>query len=175
MSDANGREASRAGPQRADGRSMRISASFHHHSRRDSLSSDTARVTIKKISFNPTSRRSSHVPAGGGAEQPVVSGASGQVARVFGTYNSTRSEPDRPPSRAGVPYHGRTSRGAGCTAASPPCPGKPPRGAIVPRARKNPHPLSGKSRSLDDWSSLIARPLSISKALAGYRYFWTVS
>jgi len=31
---------------------MRISASFHHHSRPDNPSSDTARVTIKKISVN---------------------------------------------------------------------------------------------------------------------------
>jgi hypothetical protein len=43
-------------------------------------------VTLKKISLNPTSRRSSHVPAGGGAEQPAVSGASGQVAQVFGPH-----------------------------------------------------------------------------------------
>src|SRR6266567_7046705 len=44
---------------------MRISASFHQSSRRDNPSSDTARVAIKKISFNPTSRRSSHDPADG--------------------------------------------------------------------------------------------------------------
>jgi hypothetical protein len=65
---------------------MRISASFHHHDRRDKPSSDTARVTIKKISFNPTSRRSSHdlaLPTRG--KQLAVSGASGQVAQVFGT------------------------------------------------------------------------------------------
>src|SRR5689334_4777827 len=43
---------------------MRISASFHHDSRRDSLSSDTARETIRKISFKPTSRGSSHPPPG---------------------------------------------------------------------------------------------------------------
>jgi hypothetical protein len=41
---------------------MRISASFHHDSRRDSLSSDTTRATIRKISFKPTSRESSHPP-----------------------------------------------------------------------------------------------------------------
>jgi len=34
-------------------RSMRISASFHHASRRDKPSSDTARETIRKISFKP--------------------------------------------------------------------------------------------------------------------------
>jgi hypothetical protein len=45
-------------------RGARISASFHHSSRRDNPSSDTARVTIKKISLSPTSRRSSHAPAG---------------------------------------------------------------------------------------------------------------
>jgi hypothetical protein len=39
---------------------MRISASFHHHSRRDNPSSDTPRVTIRKTRLNPTSRRSSH-------------------------------------------------------------------------------------------------------------------
>ena len=43
---------------------MRISASFDHDSRRDNLSSDTARETIRKISFKPTSRRSSHVRPG---------------------------------------------------------------------------------------------------------------
>ena len=45
-------------------RSMRISASFHHVSRRDKPSSDTARETIRKISFKPTSRRSSHLRSG---------------------------------------------------------------------------------------------------------------
>jgi hypothetical protein len=45
-------------------RSMRISASFHHASRRDKPSSDTARETIRKISFKPTSRRSSHLRSG---------------------------------------------------------------------------------------------------------------
>src|SRR5690242_3380783 len=45
-------------------RSMRISASFHHASRRDKLSSDTARETIRKISFKPTNRRSSHLRPG---------------------------------------------------------------------------------------------------------------
>src|SRR6266568_1517770 len=39
---------------------MRTSASFHRDSRSDSLSSDTARETIRKISFKPTSRESSH-------------------------------------------------------------------------------------------------------------------
>src|SRR5690242_5241975 len=43
---------------------MRISASFHHASRRDKLSSDTARETIRKISFKPTNRRSSHLRPG---------------------------------------------------------------------------------------------------------------
>ena len=37
-----------------------ISASFHHGSRRDNLSSDTAREAIRKVSFKPTSRGSSH-------------------------------------------------------------------------------------------------------------------
>ena len=49
-------------------------------------------VTIKKISFKPTSRRSSHALAG--QDRPgmcrtrgrAVSGASGQVAQVFGTH-----------------------------------------------------------------------------------------
>ena len=45
-------------------RSMRISASFHHASRRDKPSSDTARETIRKISFKPTNRRSSHLRSG---------------------------------------------------------------------------------------------------------------
>jgi hypothetical protein len=47
--------------------------------RRDNPSSDTARVTIKKISFSPTSRRSSHALAGG----------AGRAA------NGQRSNPDR--------------------------------------------------------------------------------
>jgi hypothetical protein len=34
--------------------------SFHHASRRDRPSTDTARVTTRKISFKPTSRRASH-------------------------------------------------------------------------------------------------------------------
>src|SRR5206468_11331457 len=34
-------------------RGARISASFHHASRRDKPSSDTARETIRKISFKP--------------------------------------------------------------------------------------------------------------------------
>jgi hypothetical protein len=38
----------------------RISASFHHASRRDKPSTDTTRVTMRKISFKPTSRKSSH-------------------------------------------------------------------------------------------------------------------
>src|SRR5690242_3737526 len=42
-------------------RGAQISASFHHASRRDKLSSDTARETIRKISFKPTNRRSSHL------------------------------------------------------------------------------------------------------------------
>ncbi len=50
--------------------SRRLSASFHHHSRRDNPSSDTARETIMKISFKPTSRRSSHALAGQGPRPP---------------------------------------------------------------------------------------------------------
>jgi hypothetical protein len=38
-----------------------ISASFHHASRRDRPSTDAARDTTRKISFKPTSRRSSHL------------------------------------------------------------------------------------------------------------------
>ena len=55
-------------------RGAQISASFHHHSRRDNPSSDTTRATTKKISFNPTSRRSSHahaVPAGLNSQRPA--------------------------------------------------------------------------------------------------------
>jgi hypothetical protein len=36
----------------------------HHHSRRDKPSSDTARLTIKKTSLYPTSRRSCHALSG---------------------------------------------------------------------------------------------------------------
>jgi hypothetical protein len=39
-------------------RRFKISASFHHDSRRDSLSSDVTRDMTRKISFKPTSRRS---------------------------------------------------------------------------------------------------------------------
>ena len=56
-------------------RSIKISASFHHDSRRDNPSSDTARETIRKISFKPTSRRSSHplpsLPAAGHGMKPT--------------------------------------------------------------------------------------------------------
>jgi DNA-binding CsgD family transcriptional regulator len=73
---------------------MRISASFHHACRRDNLSSDTARETIRKISFKPTSRRSSHPrparhlpPGARGETKPTAScGASAQAAQVFGTH-----------------------------------------------------------------------------------------
>src|SRR2546430_9288006 len=72
-----------------------ISASFHHDSRRDKPSSDTARETMRKISFKPTSRRSSHLQSGQdlpasrrrGTEPTVICRASDQVAQVFGTYN----------------------------------------------------------------------------------------
>jgi hypothetical protein len=43
---------------------MRISAAFHHDSRRDKPSSDTTRDAMRKISFRPTSRRSSHPQQG---------------------------------------------------------------------------------------------------------------
>ena len=56
-------------------RSIKISASLHHNSRRDNPSSDTARETIRKISFNPTSRKSSHPlsspPAAGHGTKPT--------------------------------------------------------------------------------------------------------
>jgi hypothetical protein len=73
-----------------------------HHSRRDNPTSDTARVTIKKISVNPPGRRSSHALAspGTGPEQPAVSGASGHVAQVFGTYNMTDDHYGRTAKRA---------------------------------------------------------------------------
>src|SRR5215831_18003620 len=45
---------------------MRISASFHHDSRRDKPSSDITRETTTNISFKPTSRRSSHHRTGHG-------------------------------------------------------------------------------------------------------------
>jgi len=62
---------------------------LHHSSRRDNLSSDMALDTVRKISFNPTSRRSSHALAGAGpsGQRSAVIGASGQVAQVFGTRN----------------------------------------------------------------------------------------
>ena len=45
-------------------RGARISASFHHDSRRDKPSSATTRDAMRKISFKPTSRRSSHPQQG---------------------------------------------------------------------------------------------------------------
>jgi hypothetical protein len=42
-------------------RSIKISASFHHDSRCESLISNMARATTRKISFKPTSRRSFHL------------------------------------------------------------------------------------------------------------------
>src|SRR5215472_7292808 len=45
---------------------MRVSASFHHDSRRDKPSSDITRETTTNISFKPTSRRSSHHRTGHG-------------------------------------------------------------------------------------------------------------
>ena len=96
-SDANEHEAAHARRQRADGAASRISASFHHDSRRDKPSSDTARETIRKISFKPTSRRSSHLRPG--QDRPgrhrtrdradrASARASAQVAQVFGTHKS---------------------------------------------------------------------------------------
>src|ERR1700759_2933757 len=42
-------------------RGAQISASFHHASRCVNLRSDLTRETTRKVSFNPTSRRSSHL------------------------------------------------------------------------------------------------------------------
>jgi len=64
---------------------------------RDKPSSDTARVTTKKISFKPTSLKitpRSGRPRPASGQRPTAngqhpaSGASGQVAQVFGTYRS---------------------------------------------------------------------------------------
>ena len=81
---------------------MRISPSFHHDSRRGNLSSDTARETIRKISFKPTSRRSSQPRQAGTcppgtrrATKPTAScGAYAQVAQVFGTHRHKFYNPD---------------------------------------------------------------------------------
>jgi hypothetical protein len=51
-------------PGHGTGRPQGELASFHHASRRDKPSSDTARETTRKISFKPTSRRSSHLQPG---------------------------------------------------------------------------------------------------------------
>ena len=72
--------------------------SFHHASRRDSPSTDTARVTTRKISFKPTNRRSSHAspnqtcpPGTVRVTDPTASRkASAQVAQVFGTHSYGR-------------------------------------------------------------------------------------
>jgi len=74
-------------------RQTRDAPSFRHHSRRDNRSSDTARVTVKKISFKPTSRRSSHALAGGAwAGTQRVCGADDQVAQVFGSHKARATQ-----------------------------------------------------------------------------------
>ena len=68
--------------------------SFHHDSRRDKPSTDTARNTIKKISFKPPGRRSSlsgrfktaHPAPERGTKPTAICGASAQVAQVSGTH-----------------------------------------------------------------------------------------
>src|SRR5215470_4022460 len=78
-------------------RGARISASFHHASRRDRPSTDTARVTTRKISFKPTSRRSSHLRTDQHLPTPhdrtrgraaAICTTSTQVTQVFGTHRS---------------------------------------------------------------------------------------
>jgi hypothetical protein len=71
-------------------RSIKISASFHHDSRHERPSTDTARETTRKINFKPTSRRSSHHRAGhrvsARRQRPATfQQAFGQTAQVFGT------------------------------------------------------------------------------------------
>jgi hypothetical protein len=62
---------------------------FSHDSRRDNLSNDMALDTVRKISFKPTSRRSSHVQTGQDrlprtGRGTVLRRASAQVTRLFG-------------------------------------------------------------------------------------------
>src|SRR6266567_9392723 len=59
------------------------------------------KTRIRRV-LQPTSRRSSHALAARrrGDEQPAVSGASGQVAQVFGTLSSCRV-----PTRTPFPPH----------------------------------------------------------------------
>ena len=71
-------------------RRMSISASFHHASRRDKPSSDTARETIRKISFSPQAE--DHPTSGRAKTGPpqaerstVLCRAFAQAARVVGT------------------------------------------------------------------------------------------
>jgi transposase len=73
---------------------MRISASFHHDSRRDNLSSDTARQTIRKrlqahkpTIIAPPGQASTCPPGATRGTKPAAScGAYAQVAQVFGTH-----------------------------------------------------------------------------------------
>jgi hypothetical protein len=60
---------------------MRISASFHHASRCDKRSSGTARETIRKISFKPASRRSSHLRSG--HDRPAHTERSTALCRAY--------------------------------------------------------------------------------------------
>ena len=132
---------------------MRISASFHHDSRRDNPSSDTARKTIRKISFKPTSRRSSHprpgrhLPTGARREtKPTAScGAYAQVAQVFGTHRSG----------ARCPPRSRSATAGTCgTAWLRPCRRKSRRTPPAGLARHRCRPASAPGEKLERWQQI---------------------
>jgi hypothetical protein len=85
--------------------SSRSLAVFHHHSHRDSPSSDMARaaikrtrVTIKKISFDPTAEENPALWRAARPEQQAVSGASGQPTMVLGGPQPSNTELPRNPT-----------------------------------------------------------------------------
>ena len=117
-------------------RSMRISASFRHAFQRDRPSSDTAPETIRKISFKPANRRSSHLrPTKTGLAMPNARPRSGGPLPRWHRFSAPSTS--RPPPLMGFrvlsgfrqdcleplswsPGPGRLRRGGRGSAAPPP-------------------------------------------------------
>jgi hypothetical protein len=77
---------------------MRIPASFHHHSRRDNPSGDNGTGNNQKDQLH--AHKPKVIPRPGrqrGAEKSAISGASGQVAQVFGTHSTKWPQPLQKP------------------------------------------------------------------------------
>src|SRR5215831_16395985 len=92
---------------------MRVSASFHHDSRRDKPSSDITRETTTNISFKPTSRRSSHHRTGHGpsarrrtpgrAPQGICPGDIGFGTLKFAIYRASHDDYNESVFPTGLP------------------------------------------------------------------------